>query len=130
MKNETKSPSKQGGDYEVGNKKPPKNRQFGQPDGNPRHNGCWKKEDTPRYKMERMITLKKEELQAIIDNPDAPEFEKSIADIIMSIRVDVNDEGNPLPAHQRIKTIESLINQVYGTPAQTQVTVSADMEDK
>ena len=44
--------------------------------------------------------------------------------------MDVNDEGNPLPAHQRIKTIESLINQVYGTPAQTQVTVSADMEEK
>ena len=27
------------GEYEVGNKKPPKARQFGQPNGNPRNNG-------------------------------------------------------------------------------------------
>lgn len=132
MKNETKSATKQAKEKgsPINGVVPPKDRRFGQPNGNPRHNGAWKKEDTPRYKMERMITLKKEELQTIIDDPNAPEFEKSIADIIMSIRVDVNDEGNPLPAHQRIKTIESLINQVYGTPAQTQVTVNADMEEK
>ncbi len=34
-------------DYAVGKGKPPKNRQFGQPDGNKRGNGYWKKEDTP-----------------------------------------------------------------------------------
>ena len=34
---------------------PPKERQFGQPNGNKRHSGAWKKEDTARYKLEQMM---------------------------------------------------------------------------
>ena len=47
---------------------PPKANQFGQPNGNPRHNGAWKKEDTPRYKLEQMLKLDKAELEAILND--------------------------------------------------------------
>ena len=115
-------------DYEVGDCKPPKNRQFGQPEGNKRGRGFWKKEDTARFKLEKMITLSDAELKAIIDG-DNPEFEKSIADIILSIRIDTDKDGNKIPAHQRFKAVEGLINQVYGTPVQKEITKESDDRD-
>lgn len=36
---------------------PPVDKRFGQPNGNPRHNGAWKKEDTARYKLEQMQSV-------------------------------------------------------------------------
>ena len=121
-----KTPREQGAkDYEVGNKKPPKNRQFGQPEGNPRHNGSWKKEDTPRYKLERMITLGDAELEAIINDPDAPTFEKAMADIIIQAKSDCDKEGVKRPAQMRFKAISDMIDQIYGKPAQTTVNVDA-----
>lgn len=118
-------PAKQGKDYEVGKGKPPKNRQFGQPEGNPRHNGAWKKEATPRFKLERMITMSDAELQEIIDDPDAPTFEKAMADIIMQAKSDCDKEGVKRPAQMRFKAISDMIDQVYGKPAQTTVNVDA-----
>ena len=82
---------------------PPKERQFGQPNGNPRHNGAWKKEDTPRYKIEGMLTLKRIELTQIVNDQDAPEFERKIARFIL--------QGD-------WKTIEGMMNQAYGQPKQ------------
>lgn len=131
MGKEVKTPTKQGEfAYEVGNKKPPKNRQFGQPEGNPRHNGSWKKEDTPRYKLERMITLSSEELQAICDNPEAPAFEQAMASIIIQAKTDTDGDGTPRPASMRFQAIEKMINQVYGQPAQTTVNLNSDMDEK
>ena len=95
------TPSRQG-DYEVGDKRPPKNRQFGQPEGNPRSNGHWKKEDTPRYKMEQMLKLKRNELIKIANDTNAPGFERDIAEAIVS--------------KKGLKEISTLINQVYGSP--------------
>lgn len=118
-------PAKQGKDYEVGKGKPPKNRQFGQPEGNPRHNGAWKKEATPRFKLERMITMCDAELQGIIDDPDAPTFEKAMADIIMQAKSDCDKEGVKRPAQMRFKAISDMIDQIYGKPAQTTVNVDA-----
>lgn len=91
------------GSYEVGNKKPPKNRQFGQPGGNKRSNGSWKKEDTPRYKLEQMIRLTEPELKEIFQDKNRPLFERKLAGFI--------NKGD-------WKTIESMINQVYGSPKQ------------
>lgn len=82
---------------------PPKERQFGQPNGNPRHNGAWKKEDTPRYKIEGMLTLRRIELTQIVNDQDAPEFERKIARFIL--------QGD-------WKTIEGMMNQAYGQPKQ------------
>lgn len=97
------TPAKQGG-YKVGNKRPPVERQFGQPNGNPRHNGAWKKEATARYKLEKMLEMTEEELRAIAEDRDKPYFERRLA---VCIR-----KGD-------WRTFESMINQVYGTPKQT-----------
>ncbi len=77
--------------------------QFGQPNGNPRHNGAWKKEDTARYKLERMLELPEPELKAIATNREAPLFERKLATCI---------------ATGKWKEIEGMMNQVYGQPKQ------------
>lgn len=82
---------------------PPKERQFGQPNGNPRNPSGWKKEDTARYKLEQMMKLTEEELKNIAKDKDAPYFERKLANAIGS--------GD-------WKTIEGMMNQVYGAPKQ------------
>lgn len=77
--------------------------QFGQPNGNPRHNGAWKKEDTARYKLEQMLKLSEGELKDVATDKDAPLFERKLATCI---------------AKGQWKEIEGMINQVYGTPKQ------------
>lgn len=110
---------------------PPKDRRFGQPNGNPRHNGAWKKEDTPRYKLERLMTMTRDELAEIIRNDNAPEFERGMADIIIQVRCgDVDKDGIDRPAAQRFQAIEKMINQVYGQPAQTNVNLNAEADEK
>lgn len=83
---------------------PPVDKQFGQPNGNPRHNGAWKKESTPRFKLEKMMELGEDELRKIAESKDAPLFERKLA---IAIR-----KGE-------WKEIESMINQVYGYPKQS-----------
>ena len=97
----TNNPTKQG--LGRGGVAPPKERQFGQPNGNPRNNGAWKKEDTARYKLEQMMKLSEVELDAVKDNPDSPMFERKLAGAIL--------DGE-------WKEIESMMNQVYGQPKQ------------
>lgn len=83
---------------------PPVERQFGKPNGNPRNNGSWKKEDTPRYKLEQMMKLTDDDLRIVAANPNAPLFERKIANCL---------------AKGEWKTIEAMINQVYGFPKQS-----------
>lgn len=83
---------------------PPKDKQFGQPNGNPRHNGSWKKEDTARYKLEQMLKLSEEEIVKITNDKEAPLFERRIARSLLK-------ENN-------FKTTEAMMNQVYGQPKQ------------
>lgn len=99
----TKAP-KTSGDYEVGNKKPPKNRQFGQPEGNKPGHGFWRKEDTGRYKLQQMMKMSRKELVELVNNDDAPLFERKIAKNMLK-----NDEW---------KVVESMINQESGMPKQ------------
>lgn len=87
---------------------PPKERQFGQPNGNPRHNGAWKKEDTARYKLEQMLKLSEEELKNVATDKDAPLFERKLATCI---------------AKGQWKEIEGMMNQVYGQPKQSVETI-------
>lgn len=112
----TKDNSQRAGkdDYEVGYGKPPKNRQFGQPDGNKRHNGSWHKEDTPRYWLETMMNMSEEELEAII-NGNEPYFKKKIAGCIK------NGEW---------KEIKEMIQEVYGKMPEMQITMEADEDTK
>lgn len=78
--------------------------QFGKPNGNPRHNGAWKKTDTARYKLEQMLKLSEDELKSVATDKEAPLFERKLATCI---------------AKGQWKEIESMINQVYGFPKQS-----------
>lgn len=98
------------GDYEVGNKKPPKNRQFGQPEGNPRGKGFWKKEDTLRYKLQQIAKMTAEELQQLLNDPEAGEYEKNVARTVL--------EMVSMDAEKRWRVIEGLTNQDSGFPKQ------------
>lgn len=91
-----------------GGQMPPKEHQFGQPNGNPRHNGAWRKEDTPRYKLEQMMKLTEQELVRIYGDKSAPYFERKLARAI--------NQGD-------WKVIEAMINQVYGQPKQSVETI-------
>jgi hypothetical protein len=82
---------------------PPVDKQFGQPNGNPRHNGAWKKEDTARFKLEQMLKLSEAELRSLAQDADAPLFERKLATCI---------------AKGQWKEIEGMMNQVYGFPKQ------------
>lgn len=91
------------GDYEVGYKKPPKDKGF---DKFPEHrsNGAWKKEDTARYKLEQMLKLSASEIEKIANDKEAPLFECRIAKSLLK--------------ENEWKITESMINQVYGQPKQ------------
>lgn len=82
---------------------PPKERRFGEKNGNPRHNGAWKKEDTARYKLEQMLKLTEPELRELAQDNEAPLFERKLATCI---------------AKGQWKEIEGMMNQVYGQPKQ------------
>lgn len=73
-----------------------------------RHNGHWKKEDTPRYKLEQMMKMSEDELKAVIGDANAPMFEHQLAKWII--------KGD-------WKVIESQLNQVYGAPKQQVETI-------
>lgn len=82
---------------------PPKERRFGQPNGNKQGRGFWKKEDTPRWKLEQMMKLTDTELFEVANNSDAPLFERKLAQCLK--------DG-------KWKEIQEMINQVYGFPMQ------------
>lgn len=92
-------------DYQVGFKKPPTDKQFGKPNGNKRGVGFWKKDSTPRFKLEQMMKLDEEQLFAVVQDKSAPYFERRLATAI---------------SKGQWKEIESMINQVYGQPKQQQ----------
>lgn len=101
-------------EYEVGYGKPPKDKQFGQPGGNKRREGFWDISATPRYKLEQMLKLSEEELREILDDKEAPLFERRLARSILM--------------ENEFKTTEAMINQVYGAPKQVQETkLEADL---
>lgn len=88
---------------------PPKNRQFGQPNGNPRHSGAWKKEDTLRYKWEQMLKLDDEELREVMNDPKASRVERITAEVLLD---------NDMKPTDKLASLEKLANQVYGFPKQ------------
>lgn len=82
---------------------PPKERQFGQPNGNKQGRGFWKKEATARYKLEKMLELTEAELLEIANDKDAPYFERKLAKCI---------------SKGQWNEIQGMMNQVYGMPKQ------------
>lgn len=82
-------------------------RRFGQPNGNPRGHGFWKIEDTPRYKLEKMMKMSEKELMEVYADKNAPLFERKLASFINKGEWD---------------EIRGMIQEVYGTPKSTVVT--------
>lgn|SRR5574343_460576 len=96
--------------YEVGYKKPPQNRQFGQPGGNMPRKGLWDITSSPRYKLEQMMKLGEEELRKVAESKDAPLFERKLA---IAIR-----KGE-------WREIKEMIQEVYGKPKESMDVTSA-----
>lgn len=88
--------------------------QFGQPNGNPRHNGAWKKEDTLRYKWEQTLKMSDGELRAILKDKDAERVVKMTAEALLS------DKMRPT---EKIDVLNKLATQVYGQPKQSVETI-------
>ena len=88
---------------------PPKDRQFGAKNGNPRNPSGWKKSDTLRYKWEQMLKLDDDELQAVLDDPKATRVEHMTAEILL--------DKTMKPA-EKMSILATLSNQIYGMPKQ------------
>lgn len=88
----------------MANYNPSPETRFGAIRGNTRSSGAWKKEDTARYKLEKMLVLTAKELVTIANDKNAPMFERRVAQSLLK----END----------FKTTEAMINQVYGVPKQ------------
>ena len=69
-----------------------------------RHNGAWKKEDTPRYKLEQMMKLSEPDIRKIAEDKDAPLFERKLATAI---------------AKGQWREIKEMIQEVYGKPKES-----------
>lgn len=88
--------------------------QFGQPNGNPRHNGAWKKEDTLRYKWEQTLKMSDEELKAIIKDKTSERVMKMTAEALLS---------QTMKPMEKIEVLNKLATQVYGQPKQSVETI-------
>ena len=88
---------------------PPVERQFGQPNGNPRHNGAWKKEDTLRYKWEQILKMTDSELGAVLADQKVGRVEKMTAEVLLD---------NTMKPTEKIAVLDKLATQVYGFPKQ------------
>lgn len=69
-----------------------------------RNPGGWKKEDTPRYKLEQMMKMSEEELVALAADKTAPYFERTLAYAM---------------SQKDWKTMREMMHEVYGTPKQS-----------
>lgn len=69
-----------------------------------RNPGGWRKQDTPRFKLEKMMNLSMKDLEEIVRDEDAPLFERKLAKAI------VEDDW---------KTYREMMHEVYGTPKQS-----------
>ena len=69
-----------------------------------RNPGGWRKQDTPRFKLEKMMSLSIKDLEEIVRDEDAPLFERKLAKAVVE-----NDW----------KTYREMMHEVYGTPKQS-----------
>lgn len=96
---------------------PPKEYQFGQPNGNRRNPGGWKKEDTLRYKWERILRMDEDELKEVLKNPKIGRVEQMTAEVLLD---------RTMKATEKIAVLDKLATQVYGQPKQIVETKKID----
>lgn len=80
-----------------------KETQFGGKRANPSGHGFFKKEDTPRFKLEQMFKLSEKELREIVGNKDVPIAERRLAKFVLV---------------GEWKDYREMIDEVYGYPKQ------------
>lgn len=83
--------------------------QFGKPNGNKQGHGFFKKEDTLRYKWEKMLEMDDDELITIKNNPKSSRVEKMTAEVLLD---------SEMKSAEKLASLEKLANQVYGMPKQ------------
>ncbi len=89
-----------------------KETQFGGKRGNPRGHGFFKKEDTPRFKLEKMFALSEDELKEIVKSAKTSSYsERKLATFIL--------KGD-------WKTFKEMIDEVYGLPKVTTENTNID----
>lgn len=107
---------------------PPKHTQFGQPGGNPRHNGAWKKENTPRGKLEKLLNeVTVGEFMEQIQSNDDTNVDMTLGDMLMSARVNraiKRDPDNPGKIEVDEKSLDSLLYFVYGSKSENDMKLS------
>ena len=108
-KNEKKAKTQANGASPISGTVPPKDKQFGKPNGNKQGHGFFKKEDTLRYKWEKMLEMDDDELLAIKDNPKSSRVEKMTAEVLLD---------RDMKSAEKLASLEKLANQVYGMPRQ------------
>lgn len=104
-----KTATKQAKGSPINGQVPPVDKQFGKPNGNPRHNGAWKKEDSLRYKWEQILKLDRAELQSLVLDEKASRVEQMTAEVLL-------DEK--MKPYEKLASLAQLANQVYGMPKQ------------
>lgn len=109
---------------------PPKHTQFGQPGGNPRHNGAWKKENTPRGKLEKLLNeVTVGEFMDQIASNDDTNVDMTLGDMLMSARVNraiKRDPDNPGKIEIDEKSLDSLLYFVYGSKSENDMNLKAE----
>lgn len=134
----TNNPTKQG--LGRGGVRPPKERQFGQPNGNPRNNGAWKKEESARGKFELWIKMTEDELSELLKKENIASFDESTINLILQMQkltrilqemTQKLDEETDIERKVKLTTYctnqletimiitEKLSNQIYGQPKAT-----------
>lgn len=104
------NPTKEGNvKYDVGYKKPPVKNQFGQPNGNQRHNGAWKKDSTLRYKWEKILEMDEAELKEVLRDPKCGRVEQMTAEVLLD---------RQMKPTEKIAVLDKLATQIYGQPKQ------------
>ena len=107
---------------------PPKHTQFGQPGGNPRHNGAWKKENTPRGKLEKLLNeVTIGEFMEQIQSNDDTNVDMTLGDMLMSARVNraiKRDPDSPGKIEVDEKSLDSLLYFVYGSKSENDMKLS------
>ena len=74
-----------------------------------RHNGAWKKEDTLRFKWERILEMAPDELAEVLKDPKCGRVEKMTAEVLLD---------NEMKSTEKIAVLDKLATQVYGQPKQ------------
>lgn len=113
--------------------------QFGKPNGNPRHNGAWKKEESARGKFEMWIKMTEKELMELLEKENIASFDESTINLILQLQKMTRllqemvtklekerdiEKKIKLTSYctNQLETImiitEKLSNQIYGAPVQ------------